>query len=77
MEAICYNKKLLTNNKSIFEFPYYNPQYMRYFSDISQIDMEFLKREETVDYGYNGDYSPLNFIKRIETDIKETQEIDI
>lgn len=77
MEAICYNKKLLTNNKSIFEFPYYNPQYMQYFSDISQIDMEFLKREETVDYGYNGDYSPLNFIKRIEMDIKETQEIDI
>lgn len=69
MEAICYNKKLLTNNKSIMSFPYYNSKFMQYFENIEQIDMNFIKRDETIDYGYKGEYSPENFIQRIESDI--------
>lgn len=61
-EAVCYNKKLLTNNKMIVDFPYYNPNYMRCFQRIDDIDVEWLRNEKNVDYGYRGDFSPKKFI---------------
>lgn len=61
-EAVCYNKKLLTNNPDIFEYPYYNPDYMKYYSDESDIDVEWLKRKVSVDYHYTGDFSPVNLV---------------
>lgn len=70
MEAICYNKKLLTNNKSILDFPYYNAEFMQYFNNPDEIDMDFLKKDTAVDYKYKGEYSPIKFIQRIEADIE-------
>lgn len=64
-EAVVYNKKLLTNNKSIFDFPYYNEKNMKYFESVEDIDFEWIKRETLVDYEYNGDYSPLRLIEEI------------
>ena len=69
MEAICYNKKLLTNNKSILDFPYYNAEFVQYFKNPDEIDMDFLKRNIAVDYKYKGEYSPKKFIQRIEADL--------
>lgn len=42
-EAICFNKKLLTNNCSIKESPFYDPMYVSTFSSIEDIDWEFIK----------------------------------
>ena len=42
-EAVCYNKKLLTTNPEIVNFPYYDSRYMRYFSNPDDIDVEWLK----------------------------------
>lgn len=64
-EAVCYNKKLLTNNSHIKDFPYYNPQYMRVFDDIHDIDIEWIKADEFVEYGYQGDFSPNVFINML------------
>lgn len=64
-EAIAFNKKLITNNRSILEFPFYNPKYMFYFKDINGIDEDFIKTRMHVDYGYNDEYSPLSFVQRI------------
>lgn len=75
MEAICYNKKLLTNNKSILDFPYYNAEFMQYFKNSDEIDMSFLKKNIAVDYKYKGEYSPKNFIQRIESDIENGESI--
>ena len=61
-EAVCYNKKLLTNNKMITSFPYYNPDYMRYYQSVDDIDVAWLRDEGKVDYGYKGDFSPRKFI---------------
>lgn len=36
-EAITLNKKLLTNNSHIFELPYYDERYMKYFNNVSNI----------------------------------------
>lgn len=69
-EAIAFNKKLITNNKSILDFPFYNPNYMFYFKDIKDIDEDFIKNRIPIDYGYNDEYSPLAFIRRIREILK-------
>jgi hypothetical protein len=61
-EAVCYNKKLLTNNNYIKEFPFYNEKYMKIFNNENDIDIEWIKRREKVDYQYNGDFSPKKLI---------------
>ena len=65
-EAVYYNKKLLTNWKGIFNFKYYNPHFMSYFSSVDDIDLKFLASQETVNYEYAGENSPLVFLNTIE-----------
>lgn len=67
-EAVVYNKRLLTNNKNILKFKYYNPKYMRYFETITNDDIEWIKEEVSVDYNYKGEFSILNIVH----DIKES-----
>ena len=62
MEAVCYNKKFLTNNPQIVEYPYYNPNYMHIFDKVEDIDVEWLKDESNVDYHYQGDFSPIHLV---------------
>ncbi len=57
-EAICYNKKLLTNNPFIKELSFYNPEYIKIFNNANDIDIEWLKSDIDVDYHYNGDFHP-------------------
>lgn len=64
-EAVVYNRKLLTNNKSIFDFEFYDERYMRYFESPSNINWAWVKEDITVDYGYKGEFSPVNFLSDI------------
>lgn len=64
-EAIIYNKKLLTNNKDIFKFPFYNKEYMKYFEDIEDVDFNWIKKDLEIDYKYDGRYSPEKLIEEI------------
>lgn len=65
-EAVCYNKKLLTNNKEIVNFPYYDERYMKIFTTLEDIDVNWLKNDvETIDYHYKGDFSPTKLIDYI------------
>lgn len=65
-EAVCYNKKLLTNNERVKELPFYNPDYMKVFKTVDDIDWEWLKRRAPIDYHYNGEFSPVRILKQIE-----------
>ena len=65
-EAVIYNKKLLTNNPHIAALPYYDPRWMRTFQSVDDIDLDWLRSVEPVDYGYRGDYSAEAFLKRVE-----------
>lgn len=62
-EAVVFNKKLLTNNPYVVDFPYYNPEYIRVFKDADDIDISWLKAGITVDYRYKGDFSPLKLLE--------------
>lgn len=62
-EAVCYNKLLLTNNKTVVDSPYYDKQYMQVFNHVDDIDLSAF--QAPVDYHYQGEFSPLNLMKRI------------
>lgn len=64
-EVLSLKKKLLTNNKRIAEEAFYNSKYIKIFNTIEDIDVEWIKKIEEVDYGYNNDFSAINFIKQI------------
>lgn len=67
IEAIIYNKKLITNCPEIKETPYYNEDFVCFFNDESEISAEFVKRDDCqVDYHYCGDFSHRTFIEFIE-----------
>ena len=61
-EAVCYGKKLLTNNKNLYELPYYNDATMKYFETVSDIDWKWIKDDSTVEYNYQGEFSPLRIV---------------
>lgn len=69
VEAFVYNKKLLTNNIQVIHNPYYNPKYIQVFTDVKDIDFEWVKSKEYISYGYKNDYSPLNLISKIKEDL--------
>lgn len=64
-EAVVYNKKLLTNNKRIFDFQFYDERYMRYFEKFDDIDWNWLREPVSVDYGYKGEFSPKILLQRL------------
>lgn len=65
-EAVIYNKKLLTNNPEVTKLPYYDSRWMRYFEKAEDIDLEWLRTVEPVDYGYKGDFSAEHFLNTVE-----------
>lgn len=64
-EAVCYNKKLLTNNKNVVNLPFYNPDYIHVFENPEDIDWNWVKEQIPVDYHYDGRFSPKKLIDRI------------
>ena len=64
-EAIVYNRKILTNNKAILDLKFYDPEYIQYFENADDIDWDWVKRDIDVDYGYNGEFSPVNLVNDI------------
>lgn len=73
-EAVVYNKKLLTNNVSVTKFQFYNPKYMKVFEKVENIDWEWVKSKDDVDYHYDGSFSPLRFIEEIKNKACLTKE---
>ena len=64
-EAVCYNKKLLTNNHNVVSLPFYDPRYMRVFDAVEDIDWDWVRERCPVDYHYDGRFSPNHFIERL------------
>jgi hypothetical protein len=65
-EAVVYNRKLLTNNRAIAELPYYDSRYIRFYDSVEDIDWEWVKCREPVDFGYKGDFSPEKLLEMVE-----------
>ncbi len=66
LEAVVFNKKILSNNGEILNAPFYNSCNICYFDSLSEIQSEFLvdfNRE--VNYGFRENVSPNEFLKYI------------
>lgn len=74
-EAVMYNKKLLSNNKKITTYPFYNEKYMKVFESIEDIDWEWIKRREDVEYHYHNEFSASLLIQDIDERIQEAKRI--
>lgn len=62
-EAVCYNKCLLTSNPTVKSSPYYNSSYMQIFDEVGDIDLSRFSLD--VDFHYQGEFSPIQLMKRI------------
>ena len=73
VEALCFKKKLLTNNSTITHMPFYDPRFIQVFdkNHLDAIDADFITRREKVEYDYDNEYSPIAFCKRVQTDYEE------
>ncbi len=66
IEAVMYNRKLLTDNVSIMDTPFYNSAYMQCFTEPRMINTDFIKNNQIVDFKYNNEFSPVHFINFLE-----------
>ena len=66
-KAIFFNKKILTNNKSVLDNIYSNAQMVSYFNHLSDIDLSFLKKSNCLfAYDYKGDFDPSHLLDLID-----------
>lgn len=65
LEAVCYNRKLLSNNVDLSKLPYYDARYMKYFKSVDDIDWDWVRRKEKINYHYNGEFSSANILQYI------------
>ena len=75
-EAVMYGKKLLTNNPTVKELSFYDERFIRYFEKPEDIDLEWVKAREKVDYNYTGEFSTANFCRKLE-ELENDTEITI
>lgn len=74
LEAVIYNKRLIADNPSVLESKYYNPDYIQIVDDMKHIDPEFVNKESVVDYHYDGDFSPIKLIKKVDKELIKMEE---
>jgi hypothetical protein len=61
-----YNKKLITNSQPVKDSPFYRPEYIKLYDNITEIDPSFVLDDTPVDYGYNNEFSPIGLIEHID-----------
>lgn len=64
-EAIAFNKKLLTNNQSLLQMPFYDKRYMQVFKEPDEIDVNFIKTKMDIHYDDTDYFSPVKIIDRL------------
>lgn len=64
-EALCYNKKLLTNNQDIRNQSFYDSRFIRVFTDFDSSLLEFINDGVMPNYNYNDEYSPIKLYRDI------------
>jgi hypothetical protein len=74
LEAVMYNKKLITNNSDIIKSKFYSPNYIQVIKQADQIDASFIRSNESVDYHYNQEFSPVHLIEKIDKELKKLDE---
>lgn len=70
-EAIMYNRKLISDNPITKDSSFYNQNDVIYVTKPEDITDEYISNlDSTVNYHYNGEYSPLRMIETVENLLK-------
>lgn len=70
-EAIMYNRKLISDNPITMDSSFYNPKDIIFVTKPEEITDVYLNNlESTVDYHYNGEFSPIRMIETVEKLLK-------
>lgn len=64
-EAIAFHKKLLTNNQSLPQMPFYDRRYMQVFKEPDKIDVDFIRTKMNVQYEDADYFSPVKIADRL------------
>lgn len=62
-EALCYDKKLITNNQDIKNQSFYDSKFIKVYTNIDSSFLEFISNGEMPNYNYKGEYSPIKLYK--------------
>lgn len=71
LEAVMYNKKLITDNPAVKDTKFYDPSRILYVERAADIDPKFVTECKEFDYCYNGEYSPLRLLELIDNLLKQ------
>lgn len=71
LEAVIYNKKIILDNPAVKNSRYYDPKYIQLVDSIGDIDPNFVISGDVVDYGYQGDFSPVRLISLIDKELSK------
>lgn len=66
LEAVMFNKLLLTDNQSVKDSKFYSDKFIQIIGDYDKIDADFIKKDSVVDYHYNGEFSPIQLLQQIQ-----------
>ena len=58
-EAVVYNKKLLIDDVECYKRKYFDKRYMQIFTEVNDIDFDWILRDDKVDYEYRDELSPV------------------
>lgn len=73
-EAICYNKKLITNNPFVEQLPCFDKDYMYVIGDEDVSLDEFINDKKMPQYNYLNEFSPTHFVEKIRADIEPKKQ---
>ena len=65
MEAICYDKKLVSDNPSVKDLKYYKTGFIKFIDSMEDVDVNFICNKEIINYQYTGDFSPIHFLEKL------------
>ena len=66
LEAVMYNKKLITNSIAVKDSPFYRPQYIQVYNSITEVSPAFVLDNQPVDFGYQNEFSPIGLLEHID-----------
>ena len=65
VEAVCFNKLLLTNNVDAVHDMYFQSGNVQIFNNESDFSTSFIKDSAISPYNYEGEYSPIHFLNEL------------
>ena len=70
LEAVMYNKKLITDNPAVKDTKFYDPTKIQVVKNAVDINPMFiLKNEGEINYQYKGEFSPLRLLEQIDKEL--------